>query len=278
MKKLFIIILATIPLFLVLAGDFPSIKGWEKAGEVKTYYADNLWEYINGAAENFLSYGFVELNYCDMQKGDLIVTVNIYDMGNALNAFGIYTSEKGTDQETLDIGVESILSLPYQCLQLKGQYYIKIDAFEGKLTKEKTEALLTAVSEALPGSNEVPGELAMLPSENKIEGSENFIRENFLGLEILKNSVFAEYKEGKNKYKVFKVILDKGAEKKYFDTLKDKWDSKKYKNMDILYRQVPYSGYVGVSFIDNTITGIAGIEKEKDLFKKIYNLKKSEKK
>ncbi len=273
MKKLLVIILVTIPLFSMFAKDFPSIKGWEKAGEVKTYYSDNLWEYINGAAENFLSYGFVELNYCDMQKDDLIVTVNIYDMGNNLNAFGIYTSEKGRDQETLDMGVESILSLPYQCLQLKGQYYIKIDAFEGELTEKKALALLTAVSEALPGSNDPPEELAMLPTENKIKGSENYIRENFLGLEILKNSVFAEYKEGKKEYKVFKIILDEGAEKKYLGQLKDKWDTKNYKDMDILYRQVPYSGYVGVSLIDNTITGIAGIEKEKVLFKKLYDLK-----
>lgn len=278
MKKLLTVILIITSLLTVFSQDFPSIEGWERAGEVKTYYADNLWEYINGAAENFLSYGFVELNYCDMQQGDLIVTVNIYDMGNALNAFGIYTSEKGTDQETLDIGVQSILSLPYQCLQLKGQYYIKIDAFEGVLTKETATSLLQAVSEALPGSNESPEELEMLPTDNRIKDSENFIRENFLGLEILKNSVFAEYKKGKKEFKVFKVILENGAEKKYLDQLKEKWDSKKYKDMEILYRQVPYSGYVGVSLIDNNITGIAGIEKEKDLFKKIYNLKKSAKK
>ncbi len=278
MKKLLIVFLVCLPLITLFSDDFPSIKGWQKAGEVKTYYPDNLWEYINGAADNFLSYGFKELNYCDMSKDELTVTVNIYDMGNVLNAFGVYTSEKGTDQETLDIGVESILSLPYQCLLLKGQYYIKIDAFEGEITEEKGKALLKTVSEALPGSNELPEELAMLPLKNKTEGSENFIRENFLGLEVLKNCVFAEYKEDKSEYKVFLVVFEQEVEKDYFSQLKEKWDDKEYKDLRIMYREVPYSGYVGVCLIDNRITGIAGIENQKELFKKLYTLKKFVKK
>jgi len=275
MKKIIIAILIILPLFFALSNDFPSIKGWEKAGEVKTYYPENLWEYINGAADNFLSYGFKELNYCDIRKDSLIVTVNIYDMGNSLNAYGIYISEKGAEQETLDIGVESIVSLPYQCLLLKGQYYVKIDVYEGQLTKDKAVQLLKAVSDALTGSDEPPEELALLPSKNKIKESENFINENFLGLEVLTNCLYAEYIADSTEYKIFKVIVNEESKKEYLTLLKEKWDAEKYKDIEILYRKVPYSGYVGVSIIDNTITGIAGIEDLKQLFNTLYNLRNS---
>jgi len=274
MKKLITVMLILLPLLIALSNDFPTIKGWEKAGEIKTYYPNNLWEYINGAADNFVSYGLKELNYCDIKKDSLIVTVNIYNMNNPLNAYGIYTSEKGAEQTTYDIGVESILSLPYQCLLLKDQYYVKIDVYEGQLTEEIAVQLLKAVSEALPGSNEPPEVLKTLPSENKIKDSENFIKENFLGLEVLKNCAFAEYKTDTTEYKVFKAIVNKEEEKEYVSNLKKKWDIQQFKDMEILYRKVPYSGYVGVSTIDNTITGIAGIEDLQLLFSALYDLRK----
>ena len=36
---------------------FPEVEGWTQAGEVRVYNADNLWEYINGAAVLFVEYG-----------------------------------------------------------------------------------------------------------------------------------------------------------------------------------------------------------------------------
>lgn len=273
MKKILLLCLLILPLTILLSMDFPAIPGWQQVGEVRTYHSDNLWEYINGAADHFISYGFKELTYADISKDKLTVTVNIYDMGNDLNAFGIYTSEKGGEQETLDIGVESILSLPYQCLLLKGKYYIKIDVFEGKLTPEKGKTLLKAVAEAVPGSNDVPKEFALLPEENKIQGSENFIKENFLGLEVLKNCVFAEYEEDTLKYKIFKVMVTEEGEKDYCNQLKEEWKEKEIKNCSILYREVPYAGYVGVCRMDDYITGIAGIEDQQKLFEKLYTLK-----
>jgi len=277
MKKIVIIFLIIHPLTVLFSFDFPSLPGWQQVGEVKMYHSDNLWEYINGAADHFISYGFEELTYGDISKDELTVTVNIYDMGNNLNAFGIYTSEKGREQETLDIGIESLLSLPYQCLLLKGQYYIKIDVFEGELTREKGIELLKALSDAMPGSNEVPKELALLPAENKVEGTENFIKEDFLGLETLSNCVFAEYKEDTLQYRVFKVIIAEEQVKEYYSKLEEKWNQKEFKGCSILFREVPYAGYVGVCLIDGINTGVAGLEDKQKLFENLYTLSNSAK-
>ena len=50
-----LVLAASIPLSAV---EFPDVEGWEKTSEVKTYTPDNLWEYINGAADQFIEYGF----------------------------------------------------------------------------------------------------------------------------------------------------------------------------------------------------------------------------
>ena len=44
-----------------IAGIFPGFEDWTKKGKPDLYTPDNLFEYINGAAEVFLSYDFVKL-------------------------------------------------------------------------------------------------------------------------------------------------------------------------------------------------------------------------
>ena len=88
------------------AAGFPDIDGWQPAGEVRTYDASNLWEYINGAADAFMMYGFEQLQVRDVSAGGVTVTANIYDMGTPLNAFGIYRAESPKGVESLDVGVE----------------------------------------------------------------------------------------------------------------------------------------------------------------------------
>jgi len=57
----FLLVGVSIPL---MAGDFPRIKGWKPVSDPLIYTADNLWEYINGAAEQFLSRKFHTARSC----------------------------------------------------------------------------------------------------------------------------------------------------------------------------------------------------------------------
>ena len=61
--QLFHVVLNIIMLLLMSvigsnATDFPDIKGWQPQGEVLRYNSENLYEYINGAADQFIAYGF----------------------------------------------------------------------------------------------------------------------------------------------------------------------------------------------------------------------------
>ena len=177
--------------------DFPKIEGWKPHGELLTFNAANLWKHINGAAEFYLAYEFWELRVQDIASESipaLIVTVNIYDQRTPLNAFGVYATERPDNTERHSLGAEGVVSPPYQCLLLKDRFYVKIDAYEGEIDDETGKALLASVADALPGSEEMPAEIELLPkSGNKVIGSEGFTKSVFLGLEELNNCVHAKY-------------------------------------------------------------------------------------
>jgi hypothetical protein len=47
----------------------PEVDSWIMAEKPESYYPENLFEYINGAAEIYLAYEFKELIVAQQQKG-----------------------------------------------------------------------------------------------------------------------------------------------------------------------------------------------------------------
>jgi len=220
MKKMILnLLLLIIVIYPLKATDFPEIKGWKSVGEEMSFNPENLYEYINGAADQFLDYGFKILLTQDIAKNDLQITVDIYDMGTTLNAYGIYKTERPREAEGLKVGIEGIVSPPYQCLLLKDRYYIKVNAFEGEVTSQNGKELLAAIDDAIPGIVEFPTEIKLLPTRGMIPGSESYTRLGFLGLPYLNYCVHAKYKDENEKEFQYFVLLAIGE-----NTTKKIWD------------------------------------------------------
>ena len=69
------------------------MQGWRIADGPITYDSVSLYEYLNGGAERYLAHGFSELVHVRYQLGAdpaACVTLDVYDMGSGLGAFGIY--------------------------------------------------------------------------------------------------------------------------------------------------------------------------------------------
>ena len=272
MKKLVILtFLICSVVFVTQAEDFPEIKGYKQTSEVRSYSPDNLWEYINGAADQFLDYDFQILRSCDLSAKGLSVSVDIYEMGTPLNAFGIYTNERSLDPEKLSIGSEAIISPPYQALLLKGNYYIKVDVLEGEISENNGVPLLNAIAAALKGSENYPGDLQFLPEENIIEGSQRYSSRGFLGLKELNNCIYADYlSDEKKDFQYFFINTgSKISENRIWDMLSSKWKQIEYKDKKILVKKVPYQGIVGVVQIRQRIYGVSGFEAESEMIRKI---------
>jgi hypothetical protein len=223
-----------------------------------------LWEYINGAAELFVEYGVQTCRTTDLSSGDLTVTVDLYDMGTSLNAYGVFGRERSGDPVTIQGATIATISLPYQALLLKGSTYAKVNVFEGDLTQESAVALLEGLALALPGETTVPAEMELLPAFGKVEGSEGYKPDAFLGLVELTDCIFAEYAlEGGEPWQGFVVLPE--AAGSVWESLSAEWTPMELGGLSVLFREVPYLGLVGVAQTEAGLFGVSGAAGEAEL-------------
>jgi hypothetical protein len=158
-------------------GGFPALDGWDQTGEVRVFEADNLWEYINGAAELFVAYDVQTCETADLSSGDVVIALDLYAMGNPLNAFGIFSRERAGERVAIAGATDAMVSAPYLALLVKGSTYAKVNVLEGELTAENGRALLEGLAPELPGEPGLPAEFDLLPVDGKVAGTEGFQRE-----------------------------------------------------------------------------------------------------
>jgi hypothetical protein len=72
--------------------------GWELDGRVETYDSGNLYEKIDGAAEQYLAFGFRELHYVTLTRDESFLNVELYDQGSFANALGLFSSQRDVNR------------------------------------------------------------------------------------------------------------------------------------------------------------------------------------
>lgn len=196
----------------VMSDLFPEMKGWTFKGKPDLYTPDNLFEYINGAAEVFLMYDFEKLatlTYENNQKHS--ITVEIYRHRDKILGFGIYAQEKPQQSAFLKIGTQGYYEKGVLNF-FKGKYYVKISSFDIKDGEQKIlENLASMVAARLDSGLGFPAAMSCFPEKGLVKNSERFIAKHFLGHRFLHSAFTAEYKiAGKNK-QIFIIEVDNNA-------------------------------------------------------------------
>ncbi len=178
------------------------VPGWKLEAQPYRYTPQNLYEYINGAAEFFIGFGFIELtgaNYASVPENKDAVTVDIYDMGTKLNAFGVFQSRRNGQASSLNFGTAAIGSDDYLAFH-KDRFYVEIQAYIiSKNEKSVIQTMAAIIARHLPGDNTLPQELSYLPEKGRIAGSEHYIKGGILGHEFLDKGIMCNYQvEGQN--------------------------------------------------------------------------------
>lgn len=185
--------------------EFPKIEGFKLITEYPVYSPDNLWDFINGAADNYLALGFQDLHVAEYKKGKESIKLEIYRHENNTMAFGIYASERSSSYNFVNLGsqgynVDGVINF------FKGNYYIKIKTYS---TKEKTlhatESLAVRVAEMIPGESEMPSLLLRLPDEGKKVNEETYINESVLGYTFLNKAFRAVYQVGNDTFDLYLI-------------------------------------------------------------------------
>lgn len=194
------------------------IEGWETDGEMLSFDASSLWEYINGSAETFLMYDFgrvVAMHYVDASGKE--VKVEIYGHGSDLMAFGIYSQYRSPEADFLKVGNEAFGD-EYSLHFWKGRYYVKIYSYdEGPESGEIMKRFAAAVESRIADAGAEPFETKLFPPEGLVEKSITYITEGVLGSGKLPPAFAADYMHEAGKGKMYIFALD--SEEKAVDVM-----------------------------------------------------------
>ncbi len=183
----------------------PRIDGWKLTEDPQIYNPDTLFEYIDGAAEAYLGYDFQQLlvsNY-DKEGTESSVTIEIYDMGSPLNAFGIFSSERYPEIPEVPFGLAGYLEGEVLNF-ISGPYYIKLLCYNGEeRTADYLREFAGAVDMKIKDKGSWPALFKLFPTANLIKNSEKYIKKNFMGFDFLANGYAVSYHLDGGQYEAF---------------------------------------------------------------------------
>jgi hypothetical protein len=238
---------------------FPQIPGWKITQEDPVYNANNLWDIIDGAADLFLEYDFVDLHIARYNSTDSIeVKVELYRHGSDVNAFGMYSQERDTEYNFIQLGVQGYLQQGVLNF-LTGSYYIKLSTYQtGSKAQEAMLTIGRTLADHLKQNNATPKLFQIFPVEGKLPNTEQYVARNFLGYSFLNSAYVAMYKDS-SEFKIF-VIESATPEKanamfaEYLNAVPKETVTKltpdKYQIRD------PHNGIIGLQVFNQYIYGI----------------------
>ena len=235
--------------YLVAAVDS---VGLERTGEVQVFVGDSLWEYINGGAELYHKYNFVEVATAYYNQQGAEIVVDIYRFDTPEHAFGLYSMLRAENTEPVPLGVEGFGS-PTNRVFVKGVYVVMLTGFE------QVDAVTAAIGKAapifeslVPGTTDLPAEFAVFPSENAVDRSHKLQAESFLGQEFLREVYSRKYILGADTVTLF--VTEDAAGAKYIEW-KDNSGAEALPDM-------PYDDAMGIqissSYYGNIVAGLRG--------------------
>jgi len=182
--------------------------GWTRAAEPRMYGPEDLYEYINGAADAYLAYGFQEVATADYgmaSRPELQVVIDIYRMRDSVHAFGIYSSERAPTYTFTGLGAEGYVG-EANVTFWKDAYYVKLVTFEAsEEARAGMLALANAIAAKIPGPSEAPALLHTFPEDGQEPRSSLYVSRNVLGHAFLSNGYLTEYRIGDETFKLFLI-------------------------------------------------------------------------
>jgi len=201
------------PQLLALLPANNEVAGWAMSQKPRSFKAGDLYEYIDGAADGFLTYGFQEVASADFKQAGTgyEAVVDIYEMRDPLNAFGKYAEERNPSYSFLKIGNEGY-SGGTAVNFWTGPYYVKIAAFDEKdaIAREMVK-LAQAVASKVKNPAAEPAEFSWFPKANQLLHTALYLPKDVLAQSYLTNGFEVRYKAADKEYKMTLINLDTPA-------------------------------------------------------------------
>ncbi|MGC1872302.1 MAG: DUF6599 family protein [Acidobacteriaceae bacterium] len=127
------------------ANPFPpsgAVAGWQKTGNTQTYAAANLWQYLDGGADQYVNAGVTTCATSDYKfQGNLEAVVDVYRFKTADSAKQLFHADPATNSQPGQLGDEARV-YGQSVVFRQGKVLVRIVAYEsGPGTAEALLAL-----------------------------------------------------------------------------------------------------------------------------------------
>jgi len=152
-----------------------TISGW-KVGEQDRFFNDStLYDYIDGGAELFISYGFSKVfnrNYS--RTGQPNITVDIFYMNSSADAFGVFMHSTGRIENKFGQGSQQANG---SIIFWKDNFYVSIMSNpETAESKKAMTDIAGIIDKSIPEIGALPPIISLLPEKNLDEKSIRYFK------------------------------------------------------------------------------------------------------
>jgi len=180
-------------------GIFPAAivgEGWSLKGRVQDFDPSNVYEKINGAAEQYIAFGFRALHWATLTDGTRSIAIELYDQGTFANVLGIFAAQGGNQRDVKTKGDMFYYRTSVGVIGGYGPYYFKIAGDEANETVVAQAARLLETMDDLP-AQEKSAPLAyhvMTQGLGLALGDVSYERENVFQYDFLSDFWFGKAK------------------------------------------------------------------------------------
>jgi hypothetical protein len=183
------------------------------APEIQRYAGNSLYEYIDGAAEMYHKYGFLDLVAGEYRQDGRAITADVYRFLSSDRAFGMYTTLRPEGPDTVALGIEGFAFGP-NLVYVKGAYIVNVYGYDDSdRTAADVRSIAAAIERTLEGTMRKPDSFNQFPQEGRVEFTEKIFAEAFLGHEFLRNVCTIDFLDGASA----RFFLAEDQSRKMFD-------------------------------------------------------------
>lgn len=193
------------------------LNGWTRSSSDRIFNNENLYDYIDGGAELYLSFGFSKVfNRIYSHPDQPDIHIDIFYMNSSYDAFGVFSLSSGKIEH--DYGNQSETTSG-AILFWKDNYYVFISSMNETGESTKTIKMLAEmIDKSIPKKGEMPAVLNYLPEKLLDKESIRYFRhyiwlnshsyisnENILNIDQNTHCVLAKY-NGENEKRLLLLV------------------------------------------------------------------------
>jgi hypothetical protein len=147
------------------------MDSWEPFDELLRYEPENLYDFINGGAEVYVEYGFVQVITREYVKGNDSVIFTIYEMEDPEAAFGIFSYNRTPQKQSVDVG-DGGFQGGFQLVFWQDRYYVILESYtQTEEMADTVSNLARRISNNIGARAAEPDAIRRLPAASLIGGS-----------------------------------------------------------------------------------------------------------